>query len=335
MPPRAVWVRSIVVVADPGGQRLQALVVGPVEPPIGPLGEQRLDEPLGLAVGLGPVRPGPPVAGVDRLQGPLIRRARCTPRRCRSGRARSGPHARRTRPRRRAVPGMADEALSLGTSADVGQPGDVVDEDLDMVVAEPGLGRRLACQAEDPVAAADRDPAELLVVLVDERARVLPDVADRGRPTGGRRRAAGSSRSARGPHTRSMGRGPAADRSGAVPSAAPTRARRIASTVSGAGDPGQPMGSAVRSSRPHQPSADIAVTHLWAVCAADALRSAAFAIDQPSSSTRLTRSWRPNTLSRAVRCAMRASSRVVVLNNRNFGRGSRSSTTCLGITPRA
>jgi hypothetical protein len=54
---------------NPRLQPLETLGVGWVEPAVGPLVEQGLDESFGFAVGLRPVRPGPPVAstdGVDR-----------------------------------------------------------------------------------------------------------------------------------------------------------------------------------------------------------------------------------------------------------------------------
>jgi hypothetical protein len=55
-----------VVLVDPARQSLDPLVIGSVEPTVGPLAEEGLDEPLGLAVGLGAMRPGPLVAGIDR-----------------------------------------------------------------------------------------------------------------------------------------------------------------------------------------------------------------------------------------------------------------------------
>jgi hypothetical protein len=56
-----------VVVRDPGRQGVKPLGVGAVETSVGPLGEERLDEPLCLAVGLGPIWTGPLVASLERL----------------------------------------------------------------------------------------------------------------------------------------------------------------------------------------------------------------------------------------------------------------------------
>ena len=76
--------------------------------------------------------------------------------------------------------GGAGRAL-VGDLGDVGEPGGVVDDDLEVVVADGArrVARPPSVAAEHPVPAAVGDPAELLVVLVDELARVLADVADR------------------------------------------------------------------------------------------------------------------------------------------------------------
>ena len=64
-----------VVVGDPDWESREPLVVGAVEPPVGPLGEQGLDEALGLAVWSAAGRAGPLVAGIDRLDRPAEGRA--------------------------------------------------------------------------------------------------------------------------------------------------------------------------------------------------------------------------------------------------------------------
>jgi hypothetical protein len=61
----------------------------------------------------------------------------------------------------------------------VREAGRVVDDDLEVVIPEPAApAGRLGRATEHPVAAPVGDASELLVVLVDERARVIVDVAD-------------------------------------------------------------------------------------------------------------------------------------------------------------
>jgi hypothetical protein len=56
---RGGW-SAVIVEPQPSGESLTTLVVGAVQPPIGPLIEQGLVEPLDLAVGLGSVAARPP-----------------------------------------------------------------------------------------------------------------------------------------------------------------------------------------------------------------------------------------------------------------------------------
>jgi hypothetical protein len=56
----------VIVVMQPGRERSSALGLGPVGQGVGPFVEQGAVEPLDLAVGLGPVRPGPLVC--DRAE---------------------------------------------------------------------------------------------------------------------------------------------------------------------------------------------------------------------------------------------------------------------------
>ena len=168
-----------VVVGDPGRQAVDPLVIGAVQLTVGPLREKGLDEPLGLAIGLGPIRPGPLVPCLDRLDSPLEGGARI-------GLAVVGqdpfdPDAVAGEPDGGVEQGPAGAAGRLVRNvSDVRQPGGIVDDHLEVVVAEPAAGTsRLGCPAQNPVPATGGDPAELLVVLVDERARVVVDVADR------------------------------------------------------------------------------------------------------------------------------------------------------------
>ena len=129
-----------VVLDDPRGKGLEPLVVGAVEPAIRPFGEKRLDDPLGLAVGLRPIGPRPLVAGCDRLDRAGVGRARV-------GRARVGPgivdqdaldpDTMTGEPDGRIEQSLAGGARALVRNVgDIGQPGGIVDDDLEMVVPE-------------------------------------------------------------------------------------------------------------------------------------------------------------------------------------------------------
>jgi hypothetical protein len=63
---------------------------------------------------------------------------------------------------------------------DHGIPAGIVDDHLEVVVAnDPPVVGRATSSTEDPPAPAIRDPALLLVVLMDERAGMTSDVANR------------------------------------------------------------------------------------------------------------------------------------------------------------
>ena len=73
-------------------------------------------------------------------------------------------------------------AALVGDGHDDGVAAGVVDEHLEVVVADAAMvAVARPGPAEDPPTAAVGHPAELLVVLVDERARMARDIADRSR----------------------------------------------------------------------------------------------------------------------------------------------------------
>ena len=87
--------------------------------------------------------------------------------------------------------------------------------------------------------------------------------------------------------------------------------------------------------RPAGPSSRSRRTHLWPVARLIPWASAAVATVQPAPSTRSIRSRRPNGLSRAVRCATRASSPFGASTPHTVTGGSHLSTTSLVTTARA
>ena len=68
-----------VVVVQPAREGGQAGLVAGIQLGIGPLGGQGAVEPLSLAVGLGPIGPGPPMSGAGLRQHPLERRRAIAP----------------------------------------------------------------------------------------------------------------------------------------------------------------------------------------------------------------------------------------------------------------
>ena len=119
------------------------------------------------------------MAGIDRRHGTLVGRARVRPGVV--GQDPLDPDATLGEPDGRVEEGPASTASALvGHVGDEGEPRGVVDDDLEVVVAPLGpMAMRRVLTAEDPVTATGGDAAELLVVLVDERAWMIVDVADR------------------------------------------------------------------------------------------------------------------------------------------------------------
>ncbi len=246
-----------------------------------------------------------PIASTRRRRSPS-----CRPRRCRSGRARSG---RRGSANQTAASSRAWLALAralVGHVGDIGEPGVVVDDDLEVVVARTrasSVVRGARRPAEEPVAAAVGDPAELLVVLVDERARVVVDVADRHA-----RQAIGVAQ----PGVAGPGEDGIHGRAGlAEQRAEPMRAPAPFDPAAedrlddlGPGQPGRAVGSRAAVLETGPALGPIPTDPLVGGRRLTPWASAALATGQPSSSIRVTRSCRPKTLRRAVRWAMRASS---------------------------
>jgi len=173
---------ALIVEVDKGWQGRQASCVGDIGPGIGPLAEECLNEPLGLAVGLGPIGPSPGLTTVAE-SGPI------------GGRA-IRPTVVGHDPLDRDPVGLErrDGELERGRGAGAALVGDVdddappaaiVDDDLEVVVAEAASRpRRGGRPAKRAVAAAVGDPPELLVVLVDEGAGVAGLVAPDWQPGG-------------------------------------------------------------------------------------------------------------------------------------------------------
>jgi hypothetical protein len=175
---RGVW-SSVIVGPQPAGQGPGALVVGAVQPPIGPLIQQGLVEPLDLAIGLRTIRasslaadpePGGGLSEDDRLgvglgvvgQDPLD----------------PDPVLGEEGGCLDQEPGGCGAALIAQDLAE-GNPGTVIDSRVNGVIADAPPPRSLG-PAVDAVAAAVRDAAQLLDVEVDQLAGPLALVADHG-----------------------------------------------------------------------------------------------------------------------------------------------------------
>ena len=129
-----------VVVAEPTGQvggpgRRAAIWQG-----VGPLAQQGLDEAFGLAVGLGRVRPGAEVAQAEHPAG-LAKEARDVARAV-VGHHALDPNAETLEPAQRPDEEAGDRpALLVRQDLDVGEPGGIVDRDVDELPAcAPGPG---------------------------------------------------------------------------------------------------------------------------------------------------------------------------------------------------
>lgn len=197
----------------------------------------------------------------------------------------------------------------------------VVDDDLEVRV--PGVAVpvvRCVEAPQAPPAAAVGDAAELLVVLVEERARVAGDV-----PHGRRGRPCGTSRSRLNPRrlrTRCTveGGSPSSGPRRSGPYRHSARAARISASCAALRRRGDRCGRELRSARPASPSARYRRTHLYAVARLIPSCSATCAAGQPSAA-RVTRSRRPKAVSFDLGCATRALSSVGASDTPNGARG--------------
>src|SRR2546427_1509723 len=152
--------------------------VGGIRPGIGPLPDEGADEALGLAVGLRSVWSSPGLAA-------LAEGAPIGPRAIRPGVVGHDPlHLDPRSPERgqgELERGHSALGALVGDGDDDAPSAAIIDDDLEVVVAgaplqTPALGR----PPEDAVAAAVGDPAQLLVILVDEGSRMTRFVAANG-----------------------------------------------------------------------------------------------------------------------------------------------------------
>jgi hypothetical protein len=170
----------MVVVREPAVKRGGALGGAAVDGAVGPTGDQRSDEPLGLAVGLGPVGTGAEVTDPERAAGDRVDRSAL-------GGAVVGQHALD----RESVPGEELDCppqegddrgrLVIAENFGVGQARVVVDRDVHALPAcDLARDPRRVCSlgatapighTDDPGTGAVLDPPELLDVDVDQLAR--------------------------------------------------------------------------------------------------------------------------------------------------------------------
>ena len=176
-----MWPNPVVEVEELGQERdpVRGVVEGSR---IGPLLEQRAHHALGLAVGLGPVGSGEPVADAQLVAGRGELAAPVAAAVVGEDPLDRDPVARVE------APGSPEEGRRglralIGQLLHVGQPRVVVDRDVHPVPAdapEPVLEARLT--AMDAVASALADPPQHLGVEMDELARALALVAHDRRP---------------------------------------------------------------------------------------------------------------------------------------------------------
>ena len=170
-----------IVVLEPAGEDRRALRGGVVRPDVGPFAQGRLDEALGFAVRAGCVRPG---ALVPDMQGA-------------TGRAKAAGDVARSIVRQHApdldavgaepLQGPTEkaghrQASFVGQQLDIGDPGMVIDRDMQTLPANALVDIHVPRAARDAVADPG-DPPELLRVEVQQiaGARVLVAVHQRRR----------------------------------------------------------------------------------------------------------------------------------------------------------
>src|SRR5215218_2257362 len=171
----------MVVEVQPAGQGAGPGGLGGVDPDVGPFDEQCAVEPFDLAVGLGPVGPGPLVphavrgAGRGPLPGPVA--GPVVGQDPFDGDAVAGEPGDRPGPE-----GGCGVGLLVGQHLGVDQPGVVVQGAVDVAVADHRVGVLAHCGGQPAVAgacrsavgappAAGRDLPQLLDVHVDQRPR--------------------------------------------------------------------------------------------------------------------------------------------------------------------
>ncbi len=164
---------AVIVELDEGWQSSQPCGIGGAGAGVCPLPHKGPDEALGLAIGLGSIRSGSRLAAMAECR-PIRSRAVC--------------------------PGVVGhEPLDLNPGGPERGHGElesrrghrdahaasaaVIDHDLEVVVPEPAPGPR-GCgrAAKRAVAAAVRNPAQLLVIPVNERARMTGFITADGKP---------------------------------------------------------------------------------------------------------------------------------------------------------
>ena len=187
-----------IVVVEPAGEGAGSFGGGAVDGAVGPAAEHGADEALGFAVCAGPVGPG------ARWRRPSVRQARAwtiegSRSRCRSSRARRARRgARKTR--RRGAGSRRRCGLLVGEHLDVGEPGGVVDADMDVLPAEPA---RPACRAalgcDGPADAVAGTPIRPSFLTSMCRARQDSAARSGWRGSGGSSRSAYPARSASAP----------------------------------------------------------------------------------------------------------------------------------------
>jgi hypothetical protein len=173
----AVWALPVVAEQE-GGQFRATLLRGVVGAGTGPLAQGRLDEALGLAVGLRRVGPGALMADVQASQclgvasgfegGPVVGHDALDPDAVAAEEAQGVDEE-----------GEAGAALLVGVDLGIGQPGVVVDGQVQVLPADAAARTLAGAIAGDAVADA-REATELLDVDVDQLARLGALVAAHG-----------------------------------------------------------------------------------------------------------------------------------------------------------
>src|SRR5213083_1705573 len=159
-----------IVEGEPARELGEPMVVGLVEPCVGPFVEQGSDKSLSFAVGLGSIGSGGLVAGAQRGDGLAKNRGEGIG----HGPVRQDsfdPNAllRIERPRFEQKAGGRDASL-IGKDTDEGQPTGVVDRHMEILIALRGATTHDSLPATESVSAVQRNSTQLLDVQVNQLA---------------------------------------------------------------------------------------------------------------------------------------------------------------------
>jgi hypothetical protein len=275
-----VWSASIVEV-EPAGEGWAAFVAGAVDRAVGPAAEHRADETFRLSVRARPVGPGAEVFEAERLAGERVDRGAVRVAVVGHQSLNADPESGEVRDRA-TQEGDRGRGFLVLEHLDVGEPGRVVDRNMHELPADPAATQTAI--AMDAMADLS-DPSELLDIDVDELARP-PLLVRLAASSGSSRQSFPSPIRVKIPETVETGIPSVSAIS--APVIRSRRSPAIIATRASSVRAGTEAGAEQRSNRPCPPSTLRRRSHFETVRTLTPAASAAAAIVHPSRSTRST-----------------------------------------------